>query len=185
VRIRVASPAVHLIALLALVVIGVGPLSAARAEPGTQEKTAEEGKSMVVESGRTVSVEYTLKLDDGSTADTNVGQEPLQYVQGEGKILPSLEAALAGTKVNETREVTLAADKGYGPIDPERRQTVPTDKIPEQARHVGATLLASDGQGNQMPVRVHEVKADEIILDLNHPLAGQTLHFTVKVLAIQ
>jgi FKBP-type peptidyl-prolyl cis-trans isomerase 2 len=185
VRIRVASLAVHLTALLALVAVGGGPLSAARAEPETKEKTAEEGKPMVVENGRTVSVEYTLKLDDGTTADTNVGQQPLQYVQGEGRILPSLEAALAGTKVNETREVKLEPEKGYGPIDPNRRQTVPTDKIPEQARHVGATLVASDGEGNQMPVRVHEVKADEIILDLNHPLAGQTLHFTVKVLAIQ
>jgi FKBP-type peptidyl-prolyl cis-trans isomerase SlyD len=185
VRIPVTSPAVSLIALLALLAVGLGAAPASGTEPEAEKKPAQEGQPMVVEKGRTVSIEYTLKLDDGSTADSNVGGEPLRFVQGEGRILPSLENALDGLKVNDTKKVTLTAEQGYGPVDPNRTQTVPVAKIPEQARQVGATLVASNGQGQQIPVRVKEVKPDEIVLDLNHPLAGQTLHFDVKVLAIQ
>jgi FKBP-type peptidyl-prolyl cis-trans isomerase len=74
----------------------------------------------VVKDGSTVSIEYTLKLDDGSTADTNVGGEPLVYVQGEQQILPALEDKLAGMKADESRTVVLSPEEGYGPGPPGR-----------------------------------------------------------------
>jgi len=146
--------------------------------------SAEEEKK-VVKAGNTVSIEYTLTLDDGSTADSNVGGEALVYEQGAEQILPALEAALVGLSVGDTKTVDLTAEQGYGPVHPEGFHTVPLEQIPEEARSAGAQLVSVDEQGNQRPVRVHEVREEEIVVDLNHPLAGQALHFDVKILAIE
>lgn len=145
---------------------------------------ADEKEAVVIEDGRTVSIEYTLKLDDGSVADTNVGGSPLIYEHGKQQILPSLEQELAGLEVNETKQVDLTAAQGYGPVNPGAFQEVPVEAIPEDARLVGAGLVAEDRSGNRRPVRVHEVHEEKIVLDLNHPLAGQALHFNIKVLGI-
>ncbi len=144
---------------------------------------AQEG-APVVEDGTTVGIEYTLSLDDGSTADSNVGSEPLLYVQGQQQILPALEAQLAGMKVDESREITLSPEEGYGPVHPEGFQTVPLEIIPEDARHEGAQLVGQGPQGEPIHARVTEVNADSAVVDLNHPLAGQTLHFNIKVVSI-
>ncbi len=146
---------------------------------------AEEAAKPVVEAGKSISIEYTLTLDDGSTADTNVGSAPLVYVQGGGQILPTLEAALEGMSVAQSRQIKLSAEQGYGPVKPDALQEVGADVIPEDARQVGAQLVAEDASGRQQPVRVHAVAGDKITLDLNHPLAGQNLTFDVKILAIE
>ncbi len=139
----------------------------------------------MIEDGKKVSIEYTLQLDDGTTADTNVGGEPLVYEQGGNQILTALETALAGLDVNDTKSVKLSPEDGYGVHDPAALQQVEHEAIPEDARSVGSMLMAHDGSGGQRPVRVHEVQDDKIILDFNHPLAGQSLNFDVKVLAIE
>ena len=137
-----------------------------------------------VETGRKNSIEYTLTLDGGEKADSNVGGEPLVFEQGAHQILPALEEALGGLKVNESRKVTLAPDEAFGEVMPQLIQEVDPEMIPAEARVKGAELAAEDAQGNQRPVRVHEVRKDKIVVDMNHPLAGKTLHFDVKVLAI-
>ena len=138
----------------------------------------------MIEHGRTVSIEYTLTLDDGSTADTNVGEEPLVYTQGGGEILDALEAALAGLDVDDEKQVRILAEQGYGPVDPDAFDQVALEDIPEDAREVGAMLVAEDSEGNQRSVRVHEVRADGVVLDMNHPLAGEALNFAVRIVAI-
>lgn len=145
---------------------------------------AQEEETTVIEEGKSVSVEYTLKLDDGTVVDTNVGGDPMTYKQGGSEILPALESALHGLAVGETKEVKLTADQGYGPIQPEGYQEVELDMVPEDAREVGTMLMASSPDGQQQPIRVHEVKEETIVLDFNHPLAGKALNFDVKILAI-
>jgi FKBP-type peptidyl-prolyl cis-trans isomerase 2 len=139
----------------------------------------------MIENGKQVSIEYTLRLDDGSTADSNVGEEALTFEQGSHQILPALEVALAGLKVGESKQVILTAEDGYGQVNPEAFQSVPIENIPDDAREVGAMLLARDDTGNQRPVRVHEVGPESVIIDLNHPLAGHNLNFDVRVLGIE
>jgi FKBP-type peptidyl-prolyl cis-trans isomerase 2 len=151
------------------------PLAAARAE---------EAKPASVAKGRQVSVEFTVKLDDGSTADTNVGRAPLVFEQGAQRLPPALEEALDGMKVNESRKVTLPPEKGYGSVNPELIQEVDLALIPEEARFAGAQLETEDGNGNPRIALVREVREDKILVDLNHPFAGRTLTFEVKVLAI-
>lgn len=139
----------------------------------------------MIEDGRLVSIEYTLKLDNGKTADTNVEAEPLVYRQGESQILTALEKSLAGLAVGDTKQVTLSPEEGYGPMDPAAFETVGADLIPEDARHAGAQLVAQSPDGDRRLVRVHEMRGEEIVLDLNHPLAGETLHFDVRILTIE
>jgi FKBP-type peptidyl-prolyl cis-trans isomerase 2 len=146
---------------------------------------AAEEKVAVVEEGRRVSIEYTLTFDDGTEPQSNVGAEPVVFEQGKQEILPALETALKGMKVSETRKVTLKAAEGYGEPDPRLLQEVDVAQIPEGARVAGTQLTAEDEQGHQRPVRVHEVRPDKIVVDLNHPYAGKTLHFDVKVLKIE
>jgi len=146
---------------------------------------AEEQESIVIENGQSVSIEYTLKLDDGTTVDTNVGEDPLTYTQGSSEILPALEKALLGHAVGDTREVTLTAEEGYGPINTEAFQEVELDMVPEDARTVGMMLVATDPEGQQQPIKVHEVREETIISDFNHPLAGEALNFEIKILGIE
>lgn len=140
---------------------------------------------MTITDGRKVGIEYTLKLDDGTTVDTNVGGQPLVYEQGGGEILPALEDSLLGLQVDDTKHVTLPPEQGYGPLKSEAYRSVAADLVPAEAREVGTPLMLQAPDGQQMPVRVHEVKPTEVVLDFNHPLAGETLNFDVRVLSVE
>lgn len=139
----------------------------------------------MTDTGRLISIEYTLKLDDGETVDGNVGEDPLTYREGGEQILPALEQALLDAGVGDSRDVVLNPDDGYGDVDPDKFFEVEPDTIPEEAREVGTTLVAEDEQGQRHHLRVHELREDIIVLDGNHPLAGETLHFAVKIVEVQ
>lgn len=145
---------------------------------------AEAEETLVIEDGNQVSIEYTLTLADGTVVDTNVGQDALTYTQGKEEILPALEEALLGHAVGDAKQVSLTAEQGYGPSIPEAFQEVSLETLPEEARVAGAMLMAQMPDGQQRPLKVHEVKEASAVLDFNHPLAGQALNFDVKVLAI-
>ena len=168
----------RLAALVAAAGLVVLPCLAARAE----EAAAPAAK---VADGKKVSIEYTLTLDDGTQADSNVGEPPLVYEHGANQILPALERALVGLSAGDTKHVTIAPKDGFGDVDPTRVKQVALEEIPEEARKVGAVLIGVDEQGNQMPVRVQKIEAEKVTLDLNHPLAGRTLTFDVKILEIE
>jgi FKBP-type peptidyl-prolyl cis-trans isomerase 2 len=154
---------------------------------GFASANAEESSetSSVVSQGNRVSIEYTLKLDDGNVADSNVGGEALTYEQGAGHLLPALEKALLGLKVGDTKQLTLGAKEGYGEVDDTLYQTVPATAVPEDVRRVGMKLVAEAPTGKKQLVRIHKVNEAEVVMDLNHPLAGQSLHFDVKILEIE
>jgi FKBP-type peptidyl-prolyl cis-trans isomerase 2 len=164
--------------LVAAAAVLVLPCLGARAEEAPSD-------ALRVASGKKVSIEYTLKLDDGTQADSNVGEPPLVYQQGANQILPALEQALAGLAVNDTKHVTISPKDGYGDVDPKNVKQVDLAEIPEAARKVDAVLIGVDADGNQVPVRVQKVEAEKVTLDLNHPLAGRTLTFDVKILKIE
>jgi FKBP-type peptidyl-prolyl cis-trans isomerase SlyD len=139
----------------------------------------------VIKNGSTVSLEYTLTSDDGQVTETNKGKEPLRYVDGREEIIPGLEKALEGLAPGAEKKVTVKPEDGYGPIDPKGYHEVPKESVPADALKVGATLMAQDAQGQQFPVRVHEIKEKTVVMDLNHPLAGKTLIFDVKILDVK
>jgi FKBP-type peptidyl-prolyl cis-trans isomerase 2 len=140
----------------------------------------------MIDSGKKVTLEYTVFLPDGTQIDTNVGQEPLTFVHGSHQIFPALEQALTGLNVGDTKEVTLNPDQAYGPVVKDAYREVAIDSVPEQFRFPGAVIGIQDPAGGPVyPIRVAEVKEQKVILDFNHPLAGQTLRFEVKVLEIK
>lgn len=136
----------------------------------------------VIGDGRKVSFEYTLTLPDGSVVESNVGGKPFDYEQGKGQIIPGLEKALLGLKAGDNTKVTVTPEEGYGPVRSEAQREVPIEKIPEEARKVGAMLAADGFPGS---IRVAEVRKETVLLDFNHPLAGKTLNFDVHILTVQ
>jgi FKBP-type peptidyl-prolyl cis-trans isomerase SlyD len=139
----------------------------------------------VVKDGAVVSLEYTLSGEDGKAIETNKGKAPIKFTQGSHQIVPGLEKGLEGMKVGEEKRVKVTPEEGYGPVNPQGFQEFPKEKIPSEGLKVGSVLMAKGPQGQQIPVRVHEIKEKTVVLDLNHPMAGKTLVFDVKVLDVQ
>lgn len=135
-----------------------------------------------VKAGDTVRIHYTGTLSDGTTFDSSRGREPLEFTLGSGQIIPGLERAIDGMAVGETRQVEVPMNDAYGPVQDDARQAVPRAQIPE---HIpldpGTQLQMRDPSGQTMPVRVAEVDAETVVLDANHPLAGEDLKFDVEL----
>ena len=134
-----------------------------------------------VQDGSLVSIEYTLTDETGTVLDTNVGKEPLTFVQGAGQIVKGLEQELSGLKVGDEKKVQVKPEDGYGLPSKEAFQEFPRETLPAEAQKAGATLMAQGQDGRAIPIRVHEVKEKTVIVDFNHPLAGKTLNFDVKI----
>lgn len=149
---------------------------------GAQAESPKGDKSTVA-SGKAVSIEYTLKVDE-KVVDSNVGGAPLTFQQGSGRIIPGLEKALEGMKKGESKHVTVAPKDGYGEHDPKAFQEVNKEMIPPDAK-VGTMLNGTRPDGRRVMVVVKEIKEKTVLLDFNHPLAGKTLNFDVKILDVK
>lgn len=139
---------------------------------------------MIVSSGKQVTLEYTLKLDDQSVVDTNVGGEPLKLTQGNHQIIPGVEKALDGMAVGEKKKFTVTPADGYGAINPKAFQEVDKNMVPSDSRKIGTQLEGKTADGKTVFPRISEVKNETVVLDFNHPLAGKTLYFDVQVLDV-
>ena len=143
---------------------------------------ADESVQNTISPGKVVSLHYTLSLPDGEVVDSNVDTFPLKYRQGDGKVLPALEVALAGLAAGDKKSVTLPPEDAYGPVNAAAFMEVPINQVPENNRQVGSVFTALGSRGT---VRVTEIKEDSAILDLNHPLAGKTLTFDITVISVE
>lgn len=153
--------------------------------PSLYAETPPGDASLAISDGKTVSMEYTLTLENKEIIDTNVGKEPLTFVQGSHEIIPGLENELLGMRKGESKHVTVAPEQGYGPHDPGAVLEVPIDQIPPDARKVGTQLQGKDPEGRVVHPRVAKVNEQTVVLDFNHPLAGKTLYFDVTILDIE
>jgi FKBP-type peptidyl-prolyl cis-trans isomerase SlyD len=147
---------------------------------------AEKSKNdRVIKDGMMVSLEYTLKSPDGKVMETSKGREPLRYIHGQKMMIPGLEKELTGMKVGGEKHVTVKPEDGYGKINPNAVQEIPKEKIPPNGLKVGALLAAKSPEGMVVPMTVRQIKEKTVVLDMNHPMAGKTLVFDVKVVDIQ
>jgi FKBP-type peptidyl-prolyl cis-trans isomerase SlyD len=139
---------------------------------------------MSISDGSTVSIEYTLTLDNGQVIDSNVGQQPLTYQQGQGQIISGLESELLGLESGDEKTVTVLPENGYGPVRKEAILTLKRDQLPEDTRTVGAQIQAQGPNGQTLQGKVTALTDEKATLDFNHPLAGESLHFEVKILEV-
>jgi FKBP-type peptidyl-prolyl cis-trans isomerase SlyD len=138
--------------------------------------------NLTVADGMVVSLDYTLRLDDGQVIDSSEGDEALQFLQGQGQIIPGLEQALYGMTVGEEKEVEVAPADGYGESDPDAYQMVPNDVFPADLElNEGLGLRMRNEAGEPVEAYVADIRPEGVLLDFNHPLAGKTLFFQVKI----
>lgn len=136
--------------------------------------------------GHVVTLHYRLTLDDGSIADESFGGEPLVYMHGAHNIVPGLERQLVGKEVGDRCDVKVPPAEGYGEYDPTLDQTVPRSAFPADAQlSVGIAFQAQDQNSQPVTLWIRNMVGDEITVSPNHPMAGQTLNFSVEVLEVR
>src|SRR6187402_2765645 len=129
-----------------------------------------------VKNGDTVKIHYHGKLTDGTTFDSSEGREPLEFEVGSGMVIPGFDAGVTGMAVGEKKTINIPADEAYGPKQEEMIMEFPKDKFPsDMTPEVGMQLNMSNGQGQNFPVVIVGVKEEAVVLDANHPLAGEDL----------
>lgn len=149
------------------------------------EKQKEE-KPLTVTDGNKVTIEYTVKLKSGVIIDTTEGTGgAINYLQGYNELVPGLEKAIVGMKIGESKHVVVKPEDAYGEEIPEALIEVRKDQLPQKDFKVGSKLETKDDMGRTVYSIVKEIKKDTVILNFNHPLAGKTLYFDVKVVNIK
>lgn len=140
--------------------------------------------TLAVSENMVVQMEYTLTAD-GETVDQSPEGQPFRYTHGQGQIIPGLERQLAGLHVGDAKEVTVSPEEGYGPVDPNAVVEIPREQLPPTVTpEAGMTLSGVDPEGHPFRARIKEMHDTTVTLDLNHPLAGKTLLFKVKIVSI-
>jgi FKBP-type peptidyl-prolyl cis-trans isomerase SlyD len=140
---------------------------------------------MAIENESVVSFHFTLKNDGGEVLDSSSGSEPLTYLHGFGNIIPGLEAALEGKNAGDKFQITLKPEDGYGERDERLVQTIPRNQFPDtQDLQVGMQFQIRGPQG-PMILTVMSVNAQEVVVDGNPELAGQTLHFDEQITEVR
>jgi FKBP-type peptidyl-prolyl cis-trans isomerase 2 len=146
---------------------------------------AKKGVTAVVAQGKTVTVNYTLKVD-GKVVDSSKGKQPIQFTVGKQQMIPGFEKALMGMKIGEKKSFNVSPEEAYGKVNPKAIQSIPKSKLPADIKPApGMVLQARDKSGRGGPVKIVEVRKDTVVIDFNHPLAGKTLNFDVEIVAIK
>ena len=139
----------------------------------------------MIEEGKFVQIEYTGTFDNGDVFDSNIGQDPLEFQIGSGTIIGGLDHAVQGMAVNDEKDITVSPADGYGDYNNDFVITVPLQEMKANFNpEPGMVISVQMENGHLIPARITAVNGEDVILDLNHPLAGKTLHFKVKILAV-
>ncbi len=139
-----------------------------------------------VKKGDTVKVHYHGKLTNGTTFDSSEGREPLEFEVGGGMVIPGFDDGVTGMTIGEKKTIHIPADQAYGPKQEEMIMEFPRDRFPaDMVPEVGMQLNMSNGSGQNFPVTIAEVREAVVVLDANHPLAGEELVFDLELVAIE
>ena len=139
----------------------------------------------VVAAKRVVSIQYTLKNPEGETIDASDPGDPLLYLHGAGNIVPGLERELEGKNVGDELEVVVKPEDGYGDASGPGPQALPRAAFEGVEPVPGMSFVAEDDDGNQIQLWVLDADEERVVVSADHPLAGVTLHFSVKIEAVR
>lgn len=143
--------------------------------------------TMQAQKGDKVTVHYVGTLKNGQEFDSSVARnEPIEFVVGDGKMIKGFDTAVMGMEVEGKKTVEIPSDEAYGPSRKENVVQFKKDQFPEGMEpKIGDQLMLTDNNGQQIPVTVTEIQEEEVMLDANHPLAGQDLTFEISLLDIE
>jgi len=141
---------------------------------------------MKITKGSKVILHYTGTLEDGTVFDSSEGREPLEFTAGEGSVIEGFDKGVLGLEEGQEKEITIPPEKGYGNKDPKLVAKFPKEAFGANLEKVkkGVILRLFSPDGLPTNARVVDVSEKEVILDLNHPLAGKTLIFKVKIVSV-
>ncbi|MDP5060525.1 FKBP-type peptidyl-prolyl cis-trans isomerase 2 [Maribacter spongiicola] len=133
-----------------------------------------------------VKVHYTGKLSNGQIFDSSVDREPLEVKLGQGSLIPGFEKGLLDMQANDKKTIVIAKEDAYGEKQKELFQTVPKSDLPQDMEpKVDMALMATNADGSERQLRVAEVNENDIVVDANHPLAGQDLTFELELVEVK
>ncbi|WP_158774621.1 FKBP-type peptidyl-prolyl cis-trans isomerase [Cobetia sp. L2A1] len=140
---------------------------------------------MQIAQNAVVSFHYTLTNNDGEVLDTSEGREPLAYIHGAGNIVPGLEKELDGKQSGDALKVAVTPEEGYGEVQEALVQEVPRDAFQGVEDIEAGMQFQAQTQGGPLMVTVTKVEGDTVVVDGNHPLAGETLNFDVQITEVR
>jgi FKBP-type peptidyl-prolyl cis-trans isomerase SlyD len=141
---------------------------------------------MLIATNKAVSIDYTLTNDAGEVIDSSAGGAPLVYLHGTGNLIVGLEKALEGKQAGDEVKVAIEPEEAYGEYSAELVATLGRDMFEGvEELEVGMQFHASAPDGGMQIVTIRDIDGDNVIVDGNHPLAGQRLHFDVKIVAVR
>ena len=139
-----------------------------------------------VKAGDVVRVHYTGKLENGQVFDSSLNREPLEVKLGQGSLIPGFEKGLMDMEPKEKKTIVIPKEEAYGEKKRELFQSVPKANLPEDMEpEVNMGLVATNADGTERQLRVAEVNENDIIVDGNHPLAGEDLTFELELVEIK
>ena len=139
-----------------------------------------------VKVGDTVKVHYHGRLSDGTTFDSSEGRDPLEFEVGSGMVIKGFDDGLLGMAIGQKKTIEIPIVHAYGPKDPQMLMEFPIDRFPPEMKpEIGMSLNMTNGEGQHIPVIIREVKDGVVILDANHPLAGEDLIFDLELVEIK
>jgi FKBP-type peptidyl-prolyl cis-trans isomerase SlyD len=134
-----------------------------------------------VENGKVVSFSYTLKDKSGNVIEKSKEGEPLLYMHGQNNIIPGLEKGLEGLKVGDTKNVKVGAAEAYGEYDKNLVFKVPRENFPKDVELKEGMQFQTDSENGTLVITIKEINGNEVLVDGNHPMAGEELHFDVQI----
>ncbi|MBT4365364.1 MAG: peptidylprolyl isomerase [Desulfobacterales bacterium] len=138
-----------------------------------------------VENGMFVSVEYKGTLKNGEMFDTSEGRQPLEVAMGAGQMIKGFEAELLDLSLNDKKTFTISPEEAYGQRDENQMHSFDRSEVPpEMNPQIGQTIALSSPDGQQIPAMISQVDDEKVTVDLNHPLAGESLTFEIEVVGI-
>ncbi len=139
----------------------------------------------MIENGQKVKIHYTGTLDDGKQFDSSIGRDPLEFEMGAGMVIPGFENGVSDMAVGEKKTIHITAGEAYGEKRDEMMMEFERSQLPEGLEpEVGMGLQMQDPQGQPVPVQITAVGEETIMIDANHPLAGQNLNFELELVGI-